>query len=87
MEYIYYIIIFSRDKYKVNYDKKIFVIINVIIGYVMYGGMIYIISPQKNKRWRFNFCLYTCNINIKENLRARIQSRITYNKAGIGLGC
>ena len=49
MEYIYYIIIFSRDKYKVNYDKKIFVIINVIIRDVMYGGMIYIISPKKIK--------------------------------------
>ena len=44
--YILLLIIFGRDNYKVNYDKKIFPIINVIMGYVMHVGMLYIIFPK-----------------------------------------
>ena len=44
--YILFLLIFSRDKYKVNYDKKVFPVINVIMGYVMYVGMLYIIFPK-----------------------------------------
>ena len=43
--YILYLLIFSKDKYKISYDKKIYPIMNVIIGYVMYAGMLYIIFP------------------------------------------
>ena len=44
--YILLLIIFGRDNYKVNYDKKIFPIINVIMGYAMYAGMLYVIFPK-----------------------------------------
>ena len=43
--YILFLIIISRDNYKVSYNKKIYPIMNVIIGYVMYAGMLYIIFP------------------------------------------
>ena len=44
--YILFLIIFGRDNYEVNYDKKIFPIINVIIGYIMYIVILAIIFPK-----------------------------------------
>lgn len=44
--YILSLVILYRDKYEVEYNKKIYPIFNVILGYIMYLGMIVIIFPK-----------------------------------------
>ena len=45
--YILSLVLLYRDKYEVEYSKKIYPIVNVVIGYIMYLGMIVIIFPKK----------------------------------------
>lgn len=45
--YILSLVLLYRDKYEVEYRKKIYPIFNVILGYIMYLGMIVIIFPKK----------------------------------------
>lgn len=45
--YILSIVLLYRDKYEVEYREKIYPIVNVVIGYIMYLGMIVIIFPKK----------------------------------------
>ena len=44
--YILSLVLLYRDKYEVEYSKKIYPIVNVVIGYIMYLGMILIIFPK-----------------------------------------
>ena len=44
--YILSLVILYRDKYEVEYRKKIYPIFNLILGYIMYLGMIVIIFPK-----------------------------------------
>ena len=45
--YILSLVLLYRDKYEVEYSKKIYPIVNIVIGYIMYLGMIVIIFPKK----------------------------------------